>query len=238
MPASRLLVTAVLVAATACGGGAKPSTQPTPAPTTPSPTPTPTLPPVATDQAAVKAAIVTSADLGAPWVTPKKVNRTQTAKGELCPGKQNEQKRVPPRATGSVQMTEGAKEGAAIASFDVHAFDPVKVEPYALAFVAATADCKAYTALEKTYVTTEDVPGVTVPGTDEAMARIERIYADSSKKQLYYVRQTIKARVGRAYVALEHAFIQPKTDPTGADFTKTIALLTKQVDKLAAHPIV
>lgn len=237
MDARRPALALLLALTAACGGGGgEPAASPTPS-ATPSPTPTPTLPPVATDTAAVKAAIVTAADVGSPWVAQAKVNRTQTAKGELCPGKKNEQSRVAPRATASVKMTEGTKEGAAIASFDVHAYDPAVVEQYKAAFAAASKDCAAYTAIEKTYVTTEDVAPPAVAGTDWVVARLERVYADSSRKQLYYVRQTVKAGVGRGVVALEHAFVQPKSDPTGADFTKTAALVTKQVDKLAAHPI-
>lgn len=237
MDARRPVLALLLAFATACGGGGgDPAASPSPS-ATPTPTPTPTLPPVATDTASVKAAIVTAADVGAPWVAQDKVNRTQTKKGELCPGKKNEQSRVAPRATASVKMTEGTKEGAAIASFDVHAFDPAVLEQYQAAFAAATKDCAGYTSLEKTYVTTEDVTAPTIAGTDWAVARLERVYADSSKKQLYYVRQTVKAGVGRGVVALEHAFVQSQSDPTGADFTKTAQLVTKQVDKLAAHPI-
>ncbi|HEV2890034.1 MAG TPA: hypothetical protein VGX28_06625, partial [Frankiaceae bacterium] len=95
----------------------------------------------------------------------------------------------------------------------------------------------AFTSLEKLYVTTEDVTPPAVAGADSAVARIERIYADSSKKRLYYVRQTVKVGVGRSVVALEHAFIQPRSDPTGADFTKTVALLSKQVAKVVAKPL-
>lgn len=228
MPLTRAVLAVLLAGATACGGG---SAKPDASATSSTPSPTPTLPPVATDTASVKAAIVTAADIGAPWVVPKTVNKTAVKKGELCPGTPNEQTRVPPRATASVRMTEGTKTGAAIASFDVHAFDPEVYGPYRAAFAAATKDCAAYTSLEKLYVTTEDTAAPVVEGADEVLARIERIYADSSKKQLHYVRQTLKIRVGRAVVAIEHAFVQPATDPTGGDWTKTVALVTKQVAK-------
>lgn len=238
MDARHALTALVLATVTACGGGGgTPAASPSPTTASPTPSPTPTLPPVATDTAAVKAAIVTAADLGTPWVTPKEVNRAATKKGELCPGKKNEQSRVAPRATASVQMTEGTKAGAAIASFDVHAFDPARIEAYRAAFAAATKDCATFTAIENTYVTVEDVAAPAIAGVDWSVARIERIYADSSRKQLYYVRQTIKAGVGRSVVALEHAFVQPKTDPTGADFTKTARLLTKQVDKVGTKSL-
>ncbi|HEV2891000.1 MAG TPA: hypothetical protein VGX28_11565, partial [Frankiaceae bacterium] len=129
MPPRRLVLASLLALTTACGGGGGEPVA-SPAPSTASPTPTPTLPPVATDQASVKALVVGAKDLGSPWVVPPKVNRTQTKKGELCPGKKNEQSRVAPRATANVQMTEGTKEGAAIASFDVLAFDPAVLADY------------------------------------------------------------------------------------------------------------
>ena len=236
MDARRALV-AVLVAATACGGGADPSPAASPAPSTASPTPTPTLPPVATDEASVKAVLVTAAELGAPWVSADKVNQTQTKKGELCPGKPDEQTRVEPRATASTRMTAGKQEGAAIASFHVRAFDPARIAEYRAAFAAASKDCAAYTSLEKLYVTTEDVAAPAVAGADWAVARLERVYADSSRKQIHYVRQTVKAGVGRTVVSLEHAFIQPRSDPTGADFAVTTTLVTKQVAKVVAAPL-
>ncbi|HEX8002124.1 MAG TPA: hypothetical protein VF519_05465 [Mycobacteriales bacterium] len=226
LPAAAL----VLALAAACGGGGTPAASPTPSPSA-TPSPTPTLPPVASDEAAVKKVLVTAADLGKPWVVPAKVNTTSTAKGELCPGKPNEQKRVPSRAFAKVSMTEGTKAGAAIASFEVRAFDPAKLDAYRDAFAAATKACAAYASLEKTYVTTEDVTAPAVAGTDWAVARLERVYMDSSRKKLYYVRQTIKAGVGRGVVSLEHAFVQSAADPTGADFTRTAALLEKQVTK-------
>ena len=228
------MIALALVSLTACGGGG--DVQPV-ASSSPTATPAPTLPPVATDTASVKAALVTAADLGTPWVAPKSVNETATKKGELCPGKPNEQTRVPPRATAKARLTEGTKAGAAIASFDVHAFDPAVLASYSKAFVAASTDCAAYTSLEKLYVTTETVTPPAVEGADEVLARLERVYADSSKKTLHYVRQTLKVRVGRTVVALEHAFVQPASDPTGADWTKTVALVTKQVAKLRAYPI-
>jgi len=234
MDARRTLLAVLLATATACGGGgAKPEATPAPSTTSPTPSPTPTLPPVAVDTAAVKAALVTSPEVGSVWVTPKSVNKTKTAKGELCPGKKNEITRVKPRASATVQMTEGTKTGAAIASFSVHAFDPALVAGFTAAFDAANTDCAAYTSLEKTYVTTETVTAPAVQGADEVLARLERIYADSSKKTLHYVRQTLTVRVGaRTFVVLEHAFIQSKADPTGADFAKTVALVQKQVAKV------
>jgi hypothetical protein len=223
--AAPVLLALALVTATGCGGKSTPAAVVTT-------TPPPTLPPIATDKAGVTAVVVTAADLGAPWVQPKAVNRTKTGKGELCPGKKEDFAREVPRASVSVQMTEGTKAGAAIASFELAAFDPARLDAWRAAFAAAVTDCKAYRAIEKNYVTVETATAPAVAGADEVLARLEHVYADAAHKQLSYVRQVLKCRVGRVVVSLEHAFIQPKTDPTGADFTKTAGLAEKQVAKV------
>lgn len=228
----RALLVVLLATATACGGSAKPNASPTPSPT---PSVSPSLPPVAADTAALKKALVVAADIGTPWVVPKAVNKTGTKKGELCPGKPNERTRVKPRATAEVAMTEGTKQGAAIASFDLFAFEPAQLEAFVAAVEAANQDCAAYTSVEKLWVTTETATAPAVSGGEQVLARLERIYADKTKKTLYYVRQTLLVRVGRSFAFVEHAFIQPKTDPTGADWKKTVALAEKQVAKLAAN---
>jgi hypothetical protein len=239
MPTMRrlpLVLAAVALAGTAaCGSSGSPSSAPSPTPSPTTPSPTPTLPPVATDKAAVKAALVHATDLGKPWVEPKSVNRTKTAKGDLCPGKKADQLRVPSRATADVSMTEGTKQGAAIASYSAFAYDPAKLAAWRTAFATATKDCASYKAPEGTYVVTSTpAAAVTVSGADAVLVRLERIYAEAAHKTLYYVRQTLKCVVGRYVVTIEHAFIQPKTDPTGADLTKTVTLMEKQVAKARA----
>jgi hypothetical protein len=229
MPA-RVLTLALSAALLAgCASGSSPKASPSP-----TPSPTPTLPPVETDKASVKAALVTAADVGTPWVAPKEVNRTKTKKGELCPGHKDDLARVDTRADANVSMTEGTKQGAAIASFEVHAFDPALLDTWREGFAKAVAECAAFVAPEKTYVTTELVATPpTVPGCDEVLARTQHVYADAAHKTLYYVRQNLRCRVGRVVIAFEHAFIQPKSDPTGADFTKSVTLIQKQVAKVA-----
>jgi hypothetical protein len=237
-PVIALLVAAAFVSG--CSSKATPKAQPssTPSPspsTTPSPTPKP-LPSVAADKATAKAALPTAAELGKPWVLPKKVNTVQHASGEICPGHKDDVVRVKPRAEVSNALTEGTKQGAAIASFTVLAFDPAKVEAWDKAFDAATAACASYKSKEGTYVVTENLasPGFTIDGVDVLHVKLEHIYAEASHKTLYYVRQTIKARIGRVVVHIEHAFIQPKTDPTGKDWTKTLKLFRPEVAKARA----
>lgn len=232
--ASRLAAALALAAVTAaCGSSGSPSAKPSPSPSSPTPSPTPTLPPVATDTASVKAALAHAADLGKPWVEPKTVNRTKTKKGEFCPGHLGDAARVKARANAETSMTEGAKQGAAIASFSVSAYDPAKLSAWRAAFAAVVKDCASYHAAEGTYVTAQLVTSpLAVAGADEVLVRIERVWADAAHKTLYYVRQNVKCVVGDRYVvSIEHAFIQPKSDPTGADFAKTVRLLEKQVAK-------
>lgn len=235
MPARVLTLALSATLLAGCASGSSPKASPSPSPT---PSPTPTLPPVATDTASLKASLVTAADVGAPWVTPKggKVNRTNTAKGDLCPGHKDVFARVPGRASAEVNMTEGTKQGAAIGSYQLVAYDPAKIDAWRAAFTAANAECKAFVSPEKLWVTTETLAEPsTLDGCDEVLARIQRVYADRTRKTLYYVRQVVQCRVGRVVVEFEHAFIQPKTDPTGADFAKTVTLTAKQVAKLSAN---
>ncbi|HVF03648.1 MAG TPA: hypothetical protein VNA20_02290 [Frankiaceae bacterium] len=227
---------ALTLAVPACGGSAStgsgadgPGGNATPSA---SPSPTPTLPPVAADKKLVKQALVTPADLGKPWVEPKKVNQAKAAKGELCPGHKNSAARNKPRADQRRQMTKGSKPGAAIVSVAVRTYALGTEAAWRDAFAAAAKGCKSWTAAEKTFVTLEVVTPPTVAGADEVLAHVERIYADKTKKTLYYVRHWVEARTGRVVTAFEHAFVQPKSDPTGADLTATVALVETQVAKV------
>jgi hypothetical protein len=225
----RALALALSVAFLAgCGSSSSPKATPSP-----TPSPTPTLPPVAEDTANLKKALVTAADIGKPWVTPKSVNKTATKKGDYCPGHKDDFSRVATRADVDVSMTEGTKTGADIASFEVVTYDPAKLDAWRAGFAATITDCAAFTSPEKLWVTTEAMPAVpAVEGCDEVLGRTQHIYADKTKKTLYYVRQDLRCRIGRVVIAFELAFIQPKSDPTGADTTKSVSLVSKQVAKV------
>ena len=225
---------ALALTLTACGGAGDPATQPSPAPTTatPSPTPTPTLPAVAEDKKLAAEALVTAADLGKPWVVQKKVNTAKNAKGELCPGQPNAREIVKPRAQEARFFTEGGKAGAAIASFRVrtHAFG--QEQQWRDAVAASQQGCRSWTSAEKLYVELEPVASPpAVEGADEVLVHVERIYADKTKQTLHYVRHYYEARTGRVVTSFELAYVQPKSDPTGSDLTKSAALLEKQIAK-------
>jgi hypothetical protein len=227
---------ALVLAVPACGGGGgEPEARPSATQTTvsPTPSPTPTLPPVATDKAAVKKAVVTAADLGKPWVEPKAVNtQKQQEKGDLCPGQKSSKVLYKPRASEARRLTEGTKAGAAIGSFAVRTYGFGFEEKWRAAFEKAARGCKAYRSPEGTYVTTEIVASLpAVDGADEVLLQIERIYADKTKKTLYYVRHYYEARSDRYVSSFELAYVQPKGDPTGKDTKKSAALLAEQVAK-------
>ena len=125
MKAFGITALVLALALPACGSDSTPGAQPTQSKTpSPTPSPTPTLPSVASDKARVKKALVTAAELGKPWITPKAVNTAkQEQKGDLCPGQPNARTLHPPRARGDLDHTEGGKAGAAIAAYGVRAYE-------------------------------------------------------------------------------------------------------------------
>ena len=221
------LALATTLAMTGCGGS-DPAASPQ---QTQTPSPTPTLPPVADDKANVKAAIVTAAELGKPWVKPKQVSRTKNAKGERCPGQKNAGTLAKARAEEAYSFTKGTAAGVPIASFGVRAYEFGEEATWRDAVAKSAAGCAAWNAAEGTYVTGEVVTPPTIPGADEVYASIERVYADKTMKTLHYVRHYYEARSGRIVTWVEYAYVQPKTDPTGKDLSVSAPLLTQQIAK-------
>ncbi len=227
-PAALLLALAL----TGCAGGSPSKTTVTT--TSPAPSPTPTLPPLATDVANAKAALVTAKDLGAPFVEPKdgKVNQVKHGKDELCPGHPTEYAILKPRTDPVRRMTEGTKTGAGIVSFAVRVYGLDQEQAWRDAAERAEKACPAWKAVEGNYVTLEILAAPQqVPGADETRGHLERVWADAKHTQLQYVRQYFEARTGRIVSTLEYAYLVPKTDPTGKDTSRTVALLAKQVAK-------
>lgn len=199
------------------------------------PTPTPTLPAVPEDELKAEAALLTAAELGKPWVAPKKVSQTKNAKGERCPGQRKATAILEPRAIATVRMTKGTKAGADIGSFEVRTYGTGQEQAIRDAAAASAKGCASWTSAEKLYVELESVTPPTVAGVDEVVAAdIERVYADKTKEVLHYVRHYYEARTGRVVTMVELAYVQPKSDPTGADLTASTALLAKQVAKTKA----
>jgi hypothetical protein len=231
----RLLATTAVLALSlaACGGGgttAQPSTSASPS----APSPTPTLPTVAADKAATKAALLTAAELGKPWVQPKSVNKVKAAKGELCPGQPTSAVIAKARAEARRQFTEGTKTGAGILSVNVRTYAFGKEDAWRAAVDKANKACAKWKAVEGNYVVLEPVAAApSVAGAEEVVGHYERVYADAAHKTLQYVRQILEARTGRVVVTMEYAFLTPKSDPNGDDLTKTTGYLAKQVSKAA-----
>lgn len=217
---------ALAVVLPACG-----SSEPAATRQTQTPSPAPTLPPVADDEAKVKAALVTAGELGSPWIKPKSVNEAKRKKGERCPGQQNARTIAKARAEAETDLSEGTQVGAAIGSFGVRAYAFGEERAWKAANDASANGCLTWNAAEGTFVALEIVPAPAVPGADEVHATIERVYQDSTKQNLYYVRHYYEARTGRIVSTFEYAFVQPATDPTGKDLTASSALLAKQVAK-------
>lgn len=232
MKAFGIAALTLALALPACGSETTPEAQPS-ATQTQTPSPTPTLPSVASDKALVKKAVVTAADLGKPWVTPKAVSTAkQKQKGDLCPGQPNARTLHKPRARAELDHTKGSKAGAAIGSFSVRTYEPGERQAWLDALEKTHRGCTAWTSLEKLHVTLEVVATPpAVPGADEVVVHIERIYADKTKKTLYYVRHYYEAWTTRVVSSFELAYIQPKSDPTGKDLTTSSELFAKQVAK-------
>lgn len=235
-PARLLVALALTAGLAACGGDKTPSATPSSAApsTTSTPSPTPTLPTAAADNATAKAALLTAAELGKPWVQPKSVNKVKGGKGELCPGHPNEAKIADPRGEQTRQFTEGKQVGASILSLTIWTYPFGSAQKWRDAVVASNKACSAWKAVEGNYVVlTRMAAPPSIAGADEVLGHYERVYADAKHRTLQYVRQIVEARFGRVVVYAEYAFLTDKKDPTGSDTAKLAALLTKAVAKAA-----
>lgn len=218
-PYPRAVLAIALLLATACGSSDTPPRS--------TPSPSPTLPPVATDEANAQAALLTAADLGAPWRQPKD-SPSQGKIGELCPGVPSDYVVVKPRATRNTTLINGPAFGF----FRIVAYAPDQTDDWHAAWLAANAKCAASKFPDGKYVTLEPLTSLPpVAGSDEVVGRLERVYTDAAHTKLLYVRPTLYARVGRVVVAAQYAHVQPASDPTGKDLTTVTELLTKQVAK-------
>jgi hypothetical protein len=129
-------------------------------------------------------------------------------------------------------MTQGTKAGATIGSFNVRTLPPGGLEKWKAALEAANKACASWKALEGNYVVLTPLKTpVSVEGADEVLGHAEHVYADAKHTQLQYARHILYARTGRVVSMVELAFLTPKTDPKGLDYTPTAKVLAKQVAK-------
>jgi hypothetical protein len=225
------------VLAAGCGGSptkAPPAASPTTAvssaaPTTPTPTPPRSK---AEDTAALKRATVTAADLGKPWVEPKKVPSAGKA-AEACPGKPTATRQVDTVASFRRDLTEGKGQGVNIGSFALRTLPTDDATDLKAAYAEDTAACKTFTDANKLFVVLTEEGPTSADNADEIlMSRADRIYYDKAHKKLAYARHTVVARTGRVVTYVSYAFLTTKADPTAKDFTRTEKLLATQLAKV------
>lgn len=222
---------------TACGPTATsaPAAQ-TSAPASTAPSPTPTPPTTADDEAALKKALVTTADLGKPWVQPKSVPSSGNKKNEVCPGHVSAATQLPSRPAATRAFTEGTGTGVNIGSFLVFTLADPQSDTAAVraAFAADTAACAQFKDPAGLFVLrTAEGPTSVGPADEMVASWAERIYYDKAHKKLAYARHYVIARSGRVVTKVEYDFLAAKKDPQAKDFGRATRLLGKQLDKAA-----
>lgn len=234
--AAGLCSTLVITAALSGCGGSGAGTEATTAPATSAvstPTPSPSVPSKTEDTAAVKQATVTAADLGKPWVEPKKVPAAGKA-AEACPGKPSATKDVDTIASFRRDLTEGKGQGVNIGSFRLDTLPTEDATDLRAAYAKDNATCKTFTDLNKMFAVYSEEGPTAAKGADEIlMSRAERIYYDKAHKKLAYARHTVVARTGRVVTYVSYAFLTTQKDPDAKDFTRTEKLLAIQLAKVA-----
>jgi len=215
----------------ACTPGA-PTTQPAPSSiSTASPLPT-AQPDKADDLARAKQALITTPELGKPWVAVKKANSVGT-EGEACPGRPNTDASIAPLASASAQFTAGKKAGAAIGVFSVWTYpDQAAVDAYREALPKVLRDCRSYTDRSKLSVVLTPASNTALAGADETWRYAERIYYDKQHAKLAYARHYVIARHGRVLSSVQYAFLTSKSDPKAKDFSTTDGMAQQQLSKV------
>ena len=202
----------------------------------PTPSPTPTPPTTAEDQAALKKALVTTADLGKPWVQPKSVPSAGNKKNEVCPGHVSAATHLPSRPAASRAFTEGSGTGVNIGSFAMFTLADPSADTAAVraAYAADTAACAQFKDPAGLFVLRTTEGPTSADSADEMVASwAERVYFDTSHKKLAYARHYVIARSGRVVTKVEYDFLAAKKDPQAKDFGRATRLLDKQLEKAA-----
>jgi hypothetical protein len=228
-----------LVLASCSSGGHPPTAASSPAPISPpsaaaTPSQQASVPTKAQDDAALKRAIVTTADLGKPWVQPASVSTVKHKKNEPCPGHLSATEKLPSRPQVSRGFTEGKGVGVNIGYFTLSTIPEPDVAALAKAYAADTATCASYRDANKLFVTRTHEGPTSAAHADEIVSTwAERIYYDKSHHKLAYARHVLVGRSGRAVVQVEYAFLTQKSDRGAKDFGRATRLLEKQLAKVA-----
>ena len=157
--------------------------------------------------------IVTAADLGKPWVEPKKVPSAGKA-SEACPGKPSAAEEVATVASVRRDLTEGKGQGVNIGTFRLGTLPSEDATDLRAAYAKDNATCKTFTDANKLFVVYSEEGPTAADNADEiVMSRAERIYYDKAHKKLAYARHTVAARTGRVVTYVSYAFLTTKKDP-------------------------
>jgi hypothetical protein len=230
--AALLAGTLVMLLTAACSSApAHPSAPGTGAPTSAvgsaAPTP-PAAPSKDDDLARARRSLITTAELGKPWVAVKSVNSAGT-KGEACPGQPTTDATVTALAEASADFTAGKQRGAAIGAFSVWTYaGPADVDTYRTTLPKVLAGCRSYTDTAKLYVVLTPAGTAAVDGADETWRYAERIYYDKKHTKLAYARHYVIARHGRVLSSVQYAFLTSKADPGAKDFAVAERMAGKQ----------
>jgi hypothetical protein len=188
----------------------------------------------AQDEAALRRAIVTAADLGKPWVQPASVSTIKHKKNEVCPGQLSATEKLPFGADLHRGLTEGKGVGVNIGSFLLFTVPDPDVSALAKAYAADTAACASYRDVNKFFVTrTPEVPASAAHADEIVDSWAERVYYDQGHHKLAYARHVVVARSGRIVVQVEYAFLTRKSDRGAKNFGRATRLLEKQLTKIS-----
>lgn len=205
-------------------GPAEASTAPT-SPSASAPAPTP-----AEDAAELKAALVSAADLGAPWVQPKKVATVAGKKNEVCPGHVSAVPATRSTAEVSANFTQGKGTGKNIASFSVKTLPDENDADLVAAYRKDQKACAKYTdGAGFSVVRTEEGPS-SIDGAERVATWVERVYYVKPHK-LAYARHYLVARQGRVVTSISYAFLTVPGDPDAKKFDRAAKLLQVQLAK-------
>jgi hypothetical protein len=188
----------------------------------------------AQDEAALKRAIVTAANLGKPWVQPASVSTVKHKRNEPCPGHLSATEKLPNRPQVSRVFTEGKGVGVNIGYFVLSTIPEPDGAALTKAYAADTASCASYRDANKLFVTRTPEGPTAASHADQIVSTwAERIYYDKAHHQLAYARHVLVGRTGRVVVQVEYAFLTQKSDRGAKDFARATRLLEKQLAKIS-----
>ena len=185
------------------------------------------------DQAALRRALVTAADLGRPWVVVKGGPPSGAVEAG-CPGKPSAVRKLTPVAEVRRDLTEGPGELVNGASFGLATLRGTDGSAVRAAWRADTRACREHTDASDFFVVYREEGPSSARNADEILfSRAERIYFDRGDSKPAYARHTLIARSGRVVTSVSYTFLASDVD--SGDFTKARKLLEQQLTKVATR---